>query len=165
MTWFCFVRLPSPLTGNQPHSWNITVPYVADRGWDFCPFLGLLVVGTRCGKRCVRFKDLAIESLLTVRTRSFEVHFRNMSDGEEYCDDHDYAYPSVALTLAEGTSMITQVELMLTSRRLAAKVSRERAHPYGVYVWKWEGGTQYLVSRFIPLLKTSLSHGSVEGVF
>lgn len=148
MTRFHFTRLPSPLMGDEPITRVIDVPYPANCGWDFCPFLDLLVVGTSDGNhRCVCLEVPTTRSLFTVRTRSFKVHFWDMSRKRKYCDDLD---PPGLCSFWELEDRITRVDLMLTRHRLAAKVSTSE-YKDRVFVWNWEDGKLYLVSRFIPL--------------
>ena len=68
--------------------WEVEFPYTVNCGWDFCPLLpDLLVVGTWNGDSCVWLEVPAIQSLLTVRTGSFTVHFADVRGGKRYRKD------------------------------------------------------------------------------
>ena len=156
MKKFSFTCLPSPLLENDLNPREVVVSHPVNCGWDFCPSLGLLVVGTRNGDGCVCLEVPAIQCLLTVRTRSFSVQFRHMHNGQEY-------RPDLLSPVLEGT--FSGVELQLTSHRLAAKVLIDRPSLCKVILWNWESGHRYSVgvSCFIPLPKTRWSHGSAKG--
>lgn len=154
---FSFMRLPSPLLENSLGPCDIEVSHTVNCGWDFCPLLGLLVVGTNNGDGCVCLEVPAIQSSLTFRTRTFTVRFRDMDTGKQY--------PNRPKLQSPVLDDIIEVELQLTSRRLAAKVRTGGPSPCRVFLWNLEGGNLYPVgvSCFIPLPKTRWSHESVEG--
>ena len=88
----------------------------------------------------------AIQSLLTVKTRSVEVDLFKMDNGEKY-DRGDGALDMRCRRKAR----ITNFNLIVTRHRLAAVLTM--ANYTEVLVWNWENGKKCLVSGSIPCLK------------
>ena len=90
-----------------------------------------------------------IQSLLTVKTRSFEVELFNMDDEQEYARDRD----ALVMTGSVQNDGIEELYLLLTNHRVAAVVSTPKGTK--VFVWNWMNGKPCFVSRSIPLPKMS----------